>query len=92
MIKKTGPVGSFISSKINTRTAGSTVGDSKATSYEGIPSSVQEPETATTTGSSQFPEVPSSLPEGSKTASNFEDLVDEVRSKTDDGSKIPTSF
>ena len=33
LIKKTGPIGSFIQSKLPVRTAGSTVGDSKATSY-----------------------------------------------------------
>ncbi|KAI3406644.2 hypothetical protein KGF56_000490 [Candida oxycetoniae] len=33
LIKKSGPVGAFVQSKIPVRTAGSTVGDSKATSY-----------------------------------------------------------
>ena len=33
LIKKTGPIGSFIQSKLPVRTAGSTVGDSNATSY-----------------------------------------------------------
>lgn len=73
LVKKTGPVGSFISSKIPTRTAGSTVGSDKATSFEGIPES-----TATTTGASKFPEVPASTP------STVEDLIDEGKAKVEE--------
>lgn len=54
LIKKTGPVGSFISSKIPTRTAGSTVGSDHSASFKDIP----ETSTAHTTGASKFPEVP----------------------------------
>ncbi|CAH2350660.1 reticulon-like protein 1 [[Candida] railenensis] len=54
LIKKTGPVGSFISSKIPTRTAGSTVGESPAA----YANKIDETPSATTTGASKFPEVP----------------------------------
>ncbi|CAK7905987.1 hypothetical protein CAAN1_14S02344 [[Candida] anglica] len=86
LAKKTGPIGTFISSKIPTRTAGSTVGSDRSTSYASIPASTKpaaakpapanpvvaksadvtvpvsvEPEVATTTGASKFPDVPASL-------------------------------
>ena len=54
LIKKTGPVGSFISSKIPTRTAGSTVGESPAA----YANKIDETTSATTTGASKFPDVP----------------------------------
>lgn len=73
LVKKTGPVGSFISSKIPTRTAGSTVGSDKSTSFAGIPES-----TATTSGASKFPDVPASSP------STFDDLVEEGKSKVEE--------
>lgn len=52
LIKKSGPVGSFLQSKFPTRTAGSTVGTTP----------LEEPTTAFTSGSSQFPKVPASTP------------------------------
>ncbi|ODV77251.1 uncharacterized protein CANTADRAFT_302547 [Suhomyces tanzawaensis NRRL Y-17324] len=65
LIKKTGPVGNFISSKFPTRTAGSTVGDSRATSFgTDADASIhakkveEEISTATSTGATKFPEVP----------------------------------
>lgn len=73
LVKKTGPVGSFISSKIPTRTAGSTVGSDKSTSFAGIPDS-----TATTSGASKFPDVPASSP------STIDDLVEEGKSKVEE--------
>ncbi|RCK59421.1 Reticulon-like protein 1 [Candida viswanathii] len=66
LVEKTGPVGAFIKSKIPVRTAGSTVGDSRATSYgtdadKNITAPSSEPAaTAHTTGASQFPDVPTS--------------------------------
>jgi len=74
IIKKTGPVGSFIQSKFPTRTAGSTVGESTTTF--GTPADI--PATAHTSGSSQFPNVPSSTL-GSNT---FEDAVHETVHET----------
>lgn len=71
LIKKTGPVGSFISSKIPTRTAGSTVGASP-TAYA---NKIDETTSATTTGSSKFPEVP-------KTTSEVEEIKTEVAKAT----------
>lgn len=74
-VKKTGPVGNFIQSKFPTRTAGSTVGASKDTSYHvggaaSEPVAVEKPlegagsaSTAHTTGAS-FPSVPSGTPSG----------------------------
>lgn len=67
LAEKSGPVGSFIKSKIPTRTAGSTVGSEKT---------YTEPSTATTTGATQFPEVPT---DSIKDDSTFEDLVDEAK-------------
>lgn len=81
LIKKTGPVGSFISSKIPTRTAGSTVGASPSSyahtnvattkvAAPAEPAAVKIPEvsTATTTGASKFPEVPATLVDEVKAA------------------------
>ena len=61
--KKTGPVGSFIQSKLPTRTAGTTVG-SHAYSSDYKPNSgatpvSEEPSVGVTTGATKFPEVPS---------------------------------
>ncbi|EGV63360.1 hypothetical protein PSN45_004357 [Yamadazyma tenuis] len=71
LIKKSGPVGSFIKSKIPTRTAGSTVGADRSASFE-----AEKPTTATTTGASSFPEVPT---DSIKDDSTFEDLVEEAK-------------
>lgn len=79
LIKKSGPVGNFIKSKMPTRTAGSTVGDDKSPSFNNATASDIAPEStsAKTSGSSKFPEVPT----GSiKDDSTFEDLVDEGKS------------
>ncbi|KAM9923512.1 hypothetical protein OXX80_011526, partial [Metschnikowia pulcherrima] len=59
----TGPVGSFIQSKLPTRTAGTTVG-SHAYSSDYKPNSgatpvSEEPSVGVTTGATKFPEVPS---------------------------------
>lgn len=71
LVKKTGPVGSFISSKIPVRTAGSTVGEEIAT----------EPEaSATTTGASKFPEIPV---ESNQTPNIHEFVENEVKSSPD---------
>ncbi|CAI5759224.1 unnamed protein product [Candida verbasci] len=63
-IKKTGPVGQFIQSKFPTRTASSTVGDSKATTYGNAAdrSTTANPSTssARSTGAQQFPNAPTS--------------------------------
>ncbi|ODV64736.1 hypothetical protein HYPBUDRAFT_115700 [Hyphopichia burtonii NRRL Y-1933] len=88
LVKKTGPVGAFISSKIPTRTAGSTVGSDKSPSYPGIET---EPSTATTTGASKFPEVPSVNPESSASGSGLEEIIDEARAKGEEA-QIPTSL
>lgn len=58
LVKKTGPVGSFIQSKFPTRTAGSTVGDSRASTFG---TKADAPSTASTTGASKFPDVPTDL-------------------------------
>lgn len=76
LIKKTGPVGSFISSKIPTRTAGSTVGDSRAATYG---TGADEPAVATTTGASKFPEVPTS----DLNSATTKDVVDDIKSTID---------
>ncbi|KAK6462689.1 Reticulon-domain-containing protein [Scheffersomyces coipomensis] len=72
LIKKTGPVGSFVQSKFPTRTAGSTVGESKTTfgtAADAVP-------VAHTSGASKFPDTPATnLGEGT-----FEDAVHEVKS------------
>lgn len=64
LAKKTGPVGSFIQSKLPTRTAGTTVGShaysSTYTPHSGAAAtSVDEPAVGVTTGATKFPEVPS---------------------------------
>lgn len=74
LVEKSGPVGSFLQSKFPTRTAGSTVGDAKASKFEGVDVPTQS--TASTTGSSKFPEVPTS---SIKDDSTFEDLVEEAK-------------
>lgn len=73
LIKKTGPVGSFISSKIPTRTAGSTVGSDTSASFKDIP----ETATAHTTGASKFPEVPATT---GLHPTTVEDVIDEATS------------
>lgn len=65
-VKKTGPLGSFVSLKIPVRTAGSTVG-SETRSYK-------EPTSATTTGASKFPEVPASADDS--ILDEFDDAAD----------------
>lgn len=57
LVEKSGPVGNFIKTQFPTRTAGSTVGDSKATSFN---TAADVPTSAKTTGSTQFPNVPTS--------------------------------
>ncbi|KAK6198904.1 Reticulon-domain-containing protein [Scheffersomyces amazonensis] len=71
LVKKTGPVGSFVQSKFPTRTAGSTVGESKTTFGTAADAS-----SATTSGSSQFPNAPSTT----LGESTFEDAVDQAKS------------
>lgn len=68
LVKKTGPVGNFISSKIPTRTAGSTVGDKH----------FEEPASATTSGASKFPDVPATTP---ATTSSFEEVVADAKAE-----------
>lgn len=66
LIEKSGPVGNFVKTQFpKTRTAGSTVGDSKSTKYNissdsSVGPKVAVPTSAKTTGASQFPNVPSS--------------------------------
>lgn len=64
--KKTGPLGSFVSSKFPVRTAGTTVGKDT--------SAYKEPVSATTTGASKFPEVPSSADDS--ILDEFDDAAD----------------
>ena len=91
LIKKTGPVGEFIKSKIPVRTAGSTVGESRATSYgTGADNKVNTPvssatgvtaepvSTAHTTGASQFPNVPTSDLNSSSVHEVFEKAAENV--------------
>lgn len=66
LAKKTGPVGSFIQSKLPTRTAGTTVGShAYSTTYTphsgaaGV--SADEPTVGVTTGATKFPDVPSNV-------------------------------
>ncbi|EDK36731.2 hypothetical protein PGUG_00829 [Meyerozyma guilliermondii ATCC 6260] len=66
LVKKTGPLGSFINSKIPVRTAGSTVG-TETNGYK-------EPTSAHTTGASKFPEVPSSADDS--ILDEFDDAAD----------------
>lgn len=84
LVKKTGPVGSFIASKIPTRTAGSTVGTGKETSF----ANDAQPSTATTTGASQFPNVPES---STSTTTDLDEIVESAKSKAAKG-EIPSSF
>jgi len=75
IVKSTGPVGKFVKSKFPTRTAGSTVGDSTATTFG---TAADELPSATTTGSSKFPDVPSaSLGEHKNTVEEFVDQASE---------------
>lgn len=74
LAQKTGPVGALIRNYLPTRTAGSTVGDNRDSAFEGSPS-------ATSTGSSKFPDVPSS-----NLSSDTQEFVDETKSK------VPESF
>ncbi|KAK6455059.1 Reticulon-domain-containing protein [Scheffersomyces xylosifermentans] len=74
IVKSTGPVGKFVKSKFPTRTAGSTVGDSKPT----FGTAADELPSATTTGSSKFPDVPSaSLGDHKSTVEEFVDHAPE---------------
>lgn len=68
LAKKTGPVGNLIKNYLPTRTAGTTVGNDRAASYDGQT-------TASTTGASKFPDVPSS-----KLSSGAQEFVDEKKS------------
>lgn len=74
--KQGGPVGAFIASKLPTRTAGSTVGDSRATTYG---TAADEPAFATTTGASKFPEVPTS----NLNAATTKDVVEDIKASVD---------
>lgn len=67
LIKKSGPVGSFIQSKFPTRTAGSTVGATPA----------EEPTTGFTSGASQFPKVPASTPSVSEVVEEAAEKIPE---------------
>ncbi|KAL6451757.1 RTN1 Reticulon-like protein 1 [Candida maltosa Xu316] len=90
LIQKTGPVGNFIKSKIPVRTAGSTVGDSRATSYgtdadkkvysasATTPSSSEPTAAAHSTGASQFPNVPTS----GLHPTTVEDVVNDVKTES----------
>lgn len=79
--KKSGPVGAFIASKLPTRTAGSTVGDSRAATFG---TAADEPAVATTTGASKFPEVPTS----NLNAATTKEVVDEIKASID-SEKVP---
>ncbi|GEQ69607.1 hypothetical protein JCM33374_g3279 [Metschnikowia sp. JCM 33374] len=60
LAKKTGPVGSFIQSKLPTRTAGTTVGShAYSSTYTPHSGAAAEPSVGVTTGATKFPEVPS---------------------------------
>lgn len=64
---KAGPVGAFIKKNLPTRTAGSTVGDDRTSSYD-------NDSTGMATGASKFPDVPSSRPQET---SGLEEFVEE---------------
>lgn len=68
LAQKTGPVGAMIKNYLPTRTAGSTVGNNRDTSFEGSAS-------ASSTGASKFPDVPSS-----NLSSGTQEFVDETKS------------
>ncbi|EER35695.1 hypothetical protein CTRG_00434 [Candida tropicalis MYA-3404] len=90
LIQKTGPVGAFVKSKIPVRTAGSTVGESRATSYgtdadnkinTSTATQASEPiTTAHTTGASQFPDVPTS----NLHSSSVQEVADKVAADVDE--------
>lgn len=77
LIEKSGPLGNFINSKFPTRTAGSTVGPSKATfgTKADEVSSVKVPSTASTSGASKFPDVPAQ----SLNSHVIDDAIDQAR-------------
>ena len=66
LAQKTGPIGAMIKNYLPTRTAGSTVGDNRDTSFDGSTS-------ASSTGASKFPDVPSTGLSGTQ------EFVDETK-------------
>ncbi|EGW35567.1 uncharacterized protein SPAPADRAFT_58796 [Spathaspora passalidarum NRRL Y-27907] len=89
LIKKSGPLGDFVKSKLHTRTAGSTVKDTNDSVFGTPSSSVSEAEPiGVSTGASKFPDVPATK----LNQSTVDEIIEQADAAVDDAKKTAESF